>query len=415
MAISFIKVPNKYSPANNPVIFQLSSDNINIQFFQVQVQAADNSVITNLRLYTTPANRTGSYTDLSTILQNIVNYQLLPSANIVEPTPALVQSYKLQVTEKLYTLAGIEDGTTSTTDLFYSWNGLIDKVSFSQYDYKNYVVNASGTTAKFLTNQPLISSLYRTSTEYLYFLNDGISGNVNFKFYGTGNALIGNHNLSLSGSTTGSTRLDISPAVIQGFYGIGLGNTLGGEFGDMFDIPFGTNYTINQSNYFTVGITDVSGNSKSVLRTYVLKDTGCRNVPVQIVFANQLGGYDSIMFFNPRETIDVIKNSISKNPFKLTGDNYSDNANSVFNDESEVINVNSTSTYKVISNGLRDEEALWLKELIKSEKVYIRLNNGMFYPITVTNLNYPVLQKRYSTSLLRLELSFTITDTGISL
>ncbi|QEC78761.1 hypothetical protein [Mucilaginibacter ginsenosidivorax] len=334
----------------------------------------------------------------------------MPSANIVDSTSAILQAYKLKVTEKLYGDAGIVDGSTLTSGLFYVFNGLIDKISFSQYDYKNFVVTATGSTTNFLTNKPQISNVYRTSTEYLYFLNDGIPGYLSYNFYGFNNSPIGSVSYSLSGHTTGATRVDISPNVIDTAYGLNLG----GEFGDMFDTPFGSNYNISTSNYFTVGVTDLSGNTKSVLRTYILKDTGCKNVPVQIMFANQLGGYDSLMMFNPRETIDVTKTSLTKNPLTLNSGVYTDNFNNVFNDESEVINVQSVSTFKVISDALRDNEAIWLKELIKSPKVFIRLRNGMFYPITVTNLNYPVQQKRYSTSLIRLELTFTINDTGIS-
>ncbi|WP_428329039.1 hypothetical protein [Mucilaginibacter sp.] len=413
--ISFIKQPNKYTPVNNPVIFQIQSDNPLIQFFKVTITDNLGNIIGSLRLFTTPDYLTGSFTDLSTILSNTVNYQLLPSANLVDYTPNILQAYQLTVTEKIYSNGIIVDGTTSTTGLFYVWNGLVDKVSFSSFDYHNYVLT-TGNTANFLTNKPPISTMYLTSSEYLYFLNDGRSGNVNLNFYGAGNTLVGSHQLAISGSTSGATRIDISPAAITNTFGSSFANSIGREFGSMFTSPFGTNYSLSSANYFTVNLTDVSGNSKSVVRTYVLKNTSCKNTPVQIVFGNQLGGYDSFMFFNPRETLDVVKTSITDNPFSINiGGIYTDNNNSVFNEENTTINVNATSTYKVITDALRDEEVRFLKELVKSQKVYIRLLNGMFYPVTVTNLNFPVQQKKYTTSLLRLELVFTMRDTGINM
>ncbi len=410
--ITFLQQPNKYTPVNNPIIFQIASDDSRIQYFTVQVQDNLGNIIQNLKIYTTPANRSGSYCDLSSILSNTVDYQLLPSVNLLESTPALFQAYQLVIIEKLYdtVTGGIINGTSSTTGVFYTWNALIDRVNFSMYNYTNYVMTATGTTARFLTNKPSISAVYRTSTEYLYYLNDGQAGNANISFYGQNNRLLGSHNLSLSGYTSGCTRIDISPTTISSYFGVGLADD---EFGDMFDTPFGSNYSISNTNYFTVGLTDLSGNTKGQVRTYVLKDIGCTNIPVQILFSNQLGGYDSINFFNPRETIDVTKTSIAKNPFSLTNGIYSDNSNSVFNEESQVINVSSTSTYQVISDALKDVESLWLKELIKASKAFVRLSNGLFYPITVTSLSYPVQQKKYNTALIRLQLTFTINDTGI--
>lgn len=410
--ITFIQQPNKYTPVQNPIIFQIASDDSRIQYFTVQVQDNLGNIIQNLKIYTTPANRSGSYCDLSSILSNTVDYQLLPSANLFESTPTVFQAYQLVIIEKLYDTVsgGIINGTSSTTGIYYAWQGLIDRVNFSVFNYNNYVLTPTGTTTRFLTNKPTLSSIYRTSTEYLYFLNDGQAGNANIKFYGKNNLLIGNHNLSLSGHTSGCTRLDISPTTLNINFGIALGDD---EFGDMFDTPFGSSYSISSTNYFTVGLTDLSGNTKSQVRTYALKDLGCTNIPVQILFSNQLGGYDSINFFNLRETIDVTKTSIAKNPFTLTNGVYSDNTNSVFNEENQVINVNSTSTYQVISDALRDVESVWLKELIKASKAFVMLSNGLFYPITITSLSYPVQQKKYNTALIRLQLTFTINDTGI--
>lgn len=379
--ITFAKTPQKYTPANNPIIWQVTSDNTAIQFFQVQVQADDNSVIANLRLYTTPANRTTSYTDLSTVLTNIVTYQLLPSANLVDSTPAILQAYKLKVTEKLYTNTGIVDGATSTTGLFYTWDGELDRVSYNQYDYKSYVLTTSGTSTNFLTNKPDLDYLNAVSTEYLSYLNDGLAATA--KVITHNGTATNSYNIGVSSGITAG-RIDISPAALT----------------RNFSIDFST------VNYFSIQLFDSLGIAKSVIRNYRYKSL-CLNDSAEILFLNKLGGFDKCTFFNLRETLEVSKTNLAKTPFAIDGNgNYTDNQNGIFNTDTETIFVNRVNTYKAITDPLTDAQSYWLKELVESPKVYVKLPNGNFLPIQLNTTNYPVLQKKYSTSLMRLEIEF---------
>ena len=412
--ISLIKTPAKYTPANNPVIFQIQSDNPNITFFYVNVADASGNTINNLRLYTSPSYQSGSYCDLSNILANTVDYQLLPSSNLVDTITKNYQSYQLVITEKIYNAVTgwIIDGVTLNTSLYSVFNGLIDRLSFASFNYSSYALTATGTTTHFLTNKPLINNIYKTANEYLYWLSDGQAGNVRLKFYGSGNILLGNQVIPFTSGNTCS-RIDISPAAINSYFGLTLSNTYGKEFYSAFAGTFGDNYSINVANYFTVSLENSSGVTKSDIRTYVLKDVNCSYIPVQILFSNQLGGYDSITLFNPQQTIDVTNTSINLSPLKLNNSGIiSDYNNNIFNKESTIINTTSVATYKVISDVLRDVDSIWLKELIKAQTIYI-LSNGFYYPITVTSLSYPVRLQKYATNLIRLELTFTVNDTGI--
>jgi hypothetical protein len=379
--ITFTKTPQKYTPANNPIIFQVSSDNTAIQFFNVQVQADDNSIIANLRLYTTPANRTSSYTDLSSILSNVVNYQLLPSANLIDATPAILQAYKLKVTEKLYGDAGIVDGSTSTSGLFYTWNAQIDRVSYSQYDYKNYVVTATGATANFLTNKPDLGFINATSNEYLSYLNDGVPATAKIITHNDSASNTFTTNV-LSGITVG--RVDVSPAALTRTFHIDFSNV----------------------KYYSVQLFNNSGVTKSSIRNFQYQSLGCKD-SVEILFLNRLGGFDRCTFFNVRESVAVTKTSLTKTPFKIDNSgNYTDIQNGIFNTDTETIFVNTVNTYKAITDSLTDAQCYWLKELIESTKVYLKLPNGDFLPIHLNNSNYPVLRKKFSTSLMRLEIEF---------
>ncbi|MDN3551602.1 hypothetical protein [Mucilaginibacter aquaedulcis] len=121
--IAINQAPAPYTPSNNPIIGSFSSDNAAISIFRLQVLASDNSVFTNLRLYTSPDNRLSSFIDLSGISKNTVDYQLLPSANITDNAADMVQAYELVIIEKLYTDNGIINCTTTVTNLYYTWKG----------------------------------------------------------------------------------------------------------------------------------------------------------------------------------------------------------------------------------------------------------------------------------------------------
>lgn len=404
--ITLNQTPDKYTPVSNPIIFQMTSDNSAIGFFAVQVQDNLGNVIINQRLYVSPRNLTSSYTNLSEVLFNTVNYQMIDSLFVITSTPDLIQPYKLVITEKLYSGGQIVDGITLTTGTYYAFNGMIDKINFTSYDYSNYVITSGSTATRFLTNKPLIGTLYYTSTEYLYFLNDGLPGNAIFSLYTSNNVLISTNSIAIDSGSTAS-RIEISPATLT--------EVFAGDFTDLFNDEFNDISSGATIYYINVVIEDVSGNTKSVTRTYILRNYPCSYVPVQILFGNALGGFDGIITFNPREQIDITKTSIQKNPFQQdnTTGLFTDISNGIYNNDTETINVTSVSTYKVITDPLSDVESIWLKELIKSPQVYILLPTGSYLPITVTNVSYPVQQQRFSQSLVRLEVTFTIPDTGV--
>jgi hypothetical protein len=403
--ITLNQTPDKYTPVSNPIIFQMSSDNSSIQFFVVSVQDNLGNVIINQRCYVSPRNLTSSYTNLSNILFNTVNYQMIDTLDVVTSTPDLIKAYQLVITEKLYSGGQIVDGLTLTTGVYYAFNGLIDKVNFTSYDYNNYVITSTSTQTHFLTNKPLVGTLYHNSTEYLYFLNDGLLGNAVFNLYTSNNVLIQTNSLPISSGST-ANRIEVSPGTL---------NEVFSDFDAVFADEFNDIEPVSTIYYLNVAIYDLSGHIKSVTRTYILKDYPCSYVPVQILFGNALGGFDGIIAFNPREQIDITKTSIQKNPFQQDNSTglFTDISNGIYNNDTETINVNSISTYKVITDPLSDIESFWLKELIKSPQVYILLPTGSYLPITITNVSYPVQQQRFNQSLVRLEITFTIPDTGI--
>ncbi|MCC8409908.1 hypothetical protein LJ707_13300 [Mucilaginibacter sp. UR6-1] len=414
--ISIDKQPQSFTPADSPIQFKFTSDKPGALYFSVQVLDGDTGgLIANQKYQTLPNLNNGTVCDLSSVLSPFVDNQLLPSVDLLQPVSKLVKAYQLSITDNYVSGSTVITGSTLTTGIYNVWNAEFDRIQFTDFSYSDYAINAVSGNTNFLTDKPQISNIYRRSNEYLYFLNAGINAKVEFKFYGFGHTLLGSHTLSGITANTKAYRLNVSPNAIQNHYGYALSNLYGNySFDDMFTDTFGSNYGIDNANYYTVQILDSSNIPKSELRTYILKNDKCICEPVQIVFSNRLGGFDSVTMFNPAETISVEKSIIKTYPYQIdTAGDYTNITNGVYSETDFVYNKVSESTYKVFSDVLNIETAKWLKSIIDSEKVYVKLSNGVFLPITIKNKSYSLGNKQYSTGNRRLELEFKVSESSL--
>ncbi|MGF7075333.1 hypothetical protein [Mucilaginibacter sp. 3215] len=402
--ITITSQPQKFSPVkNNPVMFQLTSDRSSITYFIVKVLAADDGVIASQKYYTVPPIPLGTYFDLSSILSNYVDYQLVNSENIIESTPNVSLAYKLQITEYYLSIGVLTQGDTLTTGLFNIWNGELRRIDFTDFDYHQYALSSGYTGAtQFLTNKPLTTAIYRNSTEYLYYLNDGQNAQVKVQYYNKNNGLLDTEYVTGITSTQMAGRLNVSPETFENLFDYS-------EFSFEFTPTFGT-----PAFYYTVQIVDLSGNPLSEKRIYILRDVlNCTN-SFSLIFSNEKGGYDSLTLFNPKEQISTEKSTIGKYPFALNSSGvYSDINNGIYNETSTVINSITTSQYTAITDVLSDDSAKWLRSIITSGKVFIRLENGKYYPVNLSNTSYSIKQKRLSTDNNRLEITFSCDTPGL--
>ncbi|RKR82648.1 hypothetical protein BDD43_2833 [Mucilaginibacter gracilis] len=380
--VSLIKSPQKYSPVNNPLVFQIQSDNVNIQYFAVQLLNGAGAIINNFRLFTSPNYRNGTVADFSDILSNTINSQLLPSVNLIDATPNILTSYQLNITEKLYSGGTIVDGVTLISDRYHTWMGGVDKLSFSSYYYPDYVAIPYN-NAKFLTTKPDNLILDYQSSEYLSFINSSGATKVQINTYNK--VLLSGYTKSLTG-TSKALRIDVSPFALNR--------------------EFNIDFTL--VDYYTVQLLDNSNSARSNLKSYKFK--AVKNTDrVEVLFANKLGGFDSCSFFNIRQAINnITPTTINKNPYDFDSSTgtYSEINNGVYNPEVDTINVNYDSTYKAITRPLNDAQGFWLKELMTSPKVYIKVANGAFLPIQIKNTIYTVNRQKFNQNLMRLELEF---------
>jgi len=427
MAITIASAPQLYTPSKSPSIFNLkSSDPDYFVYFLVNVLSSDGAVIGTFKYSALPNFKDGSVFDLSSILQNYVDYQIVNSTNIIEPVGDIILSYKLQVTEYLLetvfhngdfpyyeTTGNVISSGTLTTDIYNVFQGELSRIQILTYNFNDYVITTTSTT-KFLTSKPLVNNIYRDSTEYLYLLNNiSTTGNtVNFKFYGVGNVLLGSQNIPMN--TGKALRVNISPTALSAYFGTGFNNVYGDQFQSMFTVPFGEYSDLLSANYYTVQVVTANGTPRSEIRSFIMMDSKCKTKSFQALFSNPLGGFDTLTLFNPRESINSNKTSITNYPYALNASGqYSNISNGVYNDTSTVINTNNVSTYKAITDVLNDEQAQWLRNIITAEKVYVVLADNTFLPVSLSTTSYNIVSRRINTNNNRLELEFTSDVAGL--
>ena len=157
MAITIINTPQKYSPAFNPVIVQVSTDNSNIVYFDAVVKSSG-SIVSNLKIYPTPLNPISSFINLSNILQNGVKTTIKKNDVIIESLPNDTFSYTVDLVENNISGLNIVSGSTASVTGKTVYNASIQNVNYNSYNYQDSVINTVK-NAKFLTDKPDKSSI----------------------------------------------------------------------------------------------------------------------------------------------------------------------------------------------------------------------------------------------------------------
>ena len=305
MAITINSSPQKYSPSNNPNIWTISSNSSSIVYFLVDVKdTVTSNIITTLKFYPSPVTPLSSSFNLQTVLKNLVNAQLVNDNVVVQPITTGIKSYRLKITEKLLVNGSIYDGTVleNTSDAYYYWDAELPDAYFNYYNSNEFVVT-SGRTNNFLTSKPNNSYVHFWSTEYLYFINQVGTGlnKVVIKTYNAA-GLKATYNSVITFGSNIMFRINVSPKSLQ----------------------FSLTIDYTGVNYYTVELQTSTGTVLSSVRTFKCIDVKCHKEPVNILWENEYGGYDSFSgFINPQETINVTQTSISKY-------NYGVNASGVY-------------------------------------------------------------------------------------
>jgi len=396
MAITITNSPQIFTPSENMITWQVSTDATTLVYFKFDVLVSGSDLLLDtFNLYPTPLNPTSSYIDLSRLLRNEVKWQADNTmVSLVAPVVDPLFAYRVVITEILYDSSTqvFSNGAvySNSADKFFAFQSQLDRIAFHAYVQNNFVINSS-TSSRFLTNKPDYVNVNTNSSEVLYFLQTGQTAlNVVVNTYGA-SGLINTYTSAITGLTTNNMyRLHASQKA--------LGSILGISF---------TNVT-----YYTIQIFDGSSVARTELRTFNVFEFEPFYSFANVWFANNLGGWDVYMFLNPQKTIATKKTNIKQNIYALDGSGvYTDIDNGIFNPSIENINTVTTTSFKAVSRPLTDLEANWLQELYQSRQAYLELADGTLAPITITSNSYPIKLNKYNRSEPNwVDIQFTLTD-----
>lgn len=378
--ISIKQQPYNYTPAFNDIIFQIESNYNNIQYFLVSVLNARNEVVlSNLKLYSTPVNRRAATINLTQIVRNNVSTSVVNTNNFVEYFEDTF-AYKFIIVEYLFSNNQTVSGEVFYSNVFYAYNGYVEQHKFSEYKndyYKTY----------WLTNKPLISNTTADAMEWLYYFNANEVEHavITLSYVDRG----ANTVIPLNRSYTNG-RLNISlPALVAA--GININGLR------WFSVELTKNNTDLGASYWPV--------TGKIIRR--IQPVNCNTTTVNLIFENQHGGMDTISLLNPTENLNVIRNTIKVNPYSIIDGVYTNQTGGIYNHTDRIISTTSESEYTVVSDYVSNEVAAWMPELVKSKKVLLVLPSGRLLPVKMIDTNLKIQTTKYSSGMNQYTFRFT--------
>lgn len=384
------------APAYNDIVLSVSSTNVVSKYkmkyvWDIFQRDLETSTITYVgRVRQTPNPSGAGMLDLARYLQLQVSQDLFGGVMFDIPqTSKLETGYNTLV--QYWVEAGEEyaealTGTTGTTVTLYNGNGTVNNTDYltststiSGYTFNGVKQFAEGlywdptdyvapSGRKLLTNSP--RTLYKEEDEYittacLYGTYSGttfpITGSTYARVYDSNNNLLKTYNPQSGYTATSSNILPL-------FSGVRVA-----------DVKFG------YDNWDRIDLQIGSGNQTEVL-TIKRKDCPWQKYnPMDIIFLNRLGAWDTFRFYGSKN--EEVK--IQRDTYQRAYGTWSDPTYSYDTYERGTSNIKTDLQIEgeVMSDFIDRDTVNWLGELLTSPQVY-KLDNGVLTPINITDNNF---------------------------
>lgn len=355
MALTVSQTPQLYTPAYNDQIFSCLSDQIAISdfyyFVQIQVGA---SIVYTKKIIQRPDG--ACVFDAIEVVKNYIKHSFNPTVtNITYATDSAVG---VTVYIKEFYSGAVQSTYTYN---YVAWNACLDSITFSTYNYTDYVSNGG-----------VIKLLSPNATEYLV-----PNGKINIKadnwfhFFKSDFTYIDFSLYRSSGILKGSITKTIPTGAYIHYINMGA---------KLWD---GSGLTVNVGDYVEVNIEGASGTSTY---SFTFTDVCSKSVQYNVYYYKRNGaiGFKTFELVS-QETMTKKTNTVRMNTKTLVGGVYS--APTYAREKNTV----STTTQKSITlntNWITEQQAIELNELFCSPMVWLQLETGAYYPITITDNSY---------------------------
>ena len=351
------QVSGVYQPSNNDNLWVIeeSSTGITSNFnfkFLCDVKNTSGTLLSRLKVPIYFGSGNKGVVNISKVLSAYTNYDWDFNDSAASGCTNSAFDYNLSF--------GYEYSTGATSDIQVStgvtnvtgntvWNAALHPLDFLNYSQDEYLM-ASGSTANFLTS--LTSKrIYADQKEWLYALHNSNIGYLDIAFSAGGTTQV-------SGTSDDITRFPIGTNIPSG-------------------IPSGTtSYTITPKAS--------GGNTIGAVFTIYIDDRCSKYNSVDVFFLNKYGAVESFRFNRlRRDNFTTTRNTYRKNPYKLTGssynfDNLTHSKSDYYNEQTQITTLN--------SDFITETEAVWLKQLINSPRVW--MYDTQLIPINVSTSEY---------------------------
>lgn len=394
MAITIVSSPDKFTPAFNPVVYTISSDNYNEPSFKFVADVYSGAQLLGTAKLQPQVN--GSLpvqVDISRLLEELVaaNYCQLDSTmtDIVNPAGGAIASYRVEFGEEY-------DGTTYAN--LNSASGFVFNGGMNYYRFPFYS-QATYLGSRFLTyldrqvvrkQDSLILSILQSDLAAIASFGLVIRNAAGTSLY---SSTISNPYNSLAITNNRLLHLHVG-------------------FDFLFaELDFNTT-VYNQAAYY-----EITPSGGTTHRVYL--HSRCERFPGRrLYFLNELGGFDGFNFMlTDRESQKVAQEAYMRAPSnRATG--YDASARR-FEAQRRVFNMEITERHKLQSDYLTDAEAEQLKELFSSPLIYMEADatnlggtGKVLIPVAITLDSYDVKQTRLD-KLFTVEVDIELTQMSV--
>jgi hypothetical protein len=425
MAITIITqvTEPRYSPAGNPLVYVVDSDNKTEPNFRYVANVSINGNLV-AKLKTVPSVTNSNYGRFN--FQEIVRGYFEVTPRMADGAIILMESFGCPTQYIEFDVEFDEEYTGATpaptdaqTAIIYNgaWT-VFDFVQFPTYKTNYWIDSDAVNTRLPLTNRPQSTKAYSNldanfynQSGYLYFLcNKSTDPNIDYiryRYYDSENSLIREYYMKtinyFSHSTDEENEFNMIAVPFMPFDVQNIPADLNSDSESGFgSFPIFPN--IGGVGFYTVTAfqDDAGSNQASIEYTVRLTDQCVRFDFTEIHFENQLGGVDSYVFTKPNRERQSITRVEASRPY--LADSFQNRG--IYGDYTNFSKYNAQVDYNkeftVSSDWLTDEEFEWLAQMVRSPRLWLRkafqTGDGVLeylVPILVTDTSYNVWKRDF--------------------
>lgn len=364
MAITVHQQPQLYTPVYNGLHFVLSSNNIALPNFTIQMRVKDGATTLGTLDY---APRPDDYViaDAGRFVESVISPDITPIVNGAGwQKSASFNKYTIEFQESFGTVPEVSGATTTVTQ--YAFNGALRYFDFNRYQQSDYLVDRDG-IQNFLTYMP--QSVFVRMEQQVEL---GVFTQEDSGFNPVYRAIIKVYDAA--GNNTQLATVDNPYNTYSNDDERFLSFVCGPADLNNLVLTTGSQPLLNDGSYrYTVEIESDDGpQTVTIVQEFILnRECSKFDDHVVLYFLNPLGRFDSFAFsLANQESYDFIREQYRKYAGQFDADTQAFAFNP-YGEQRVVFDTQEQPKWRLNSDYMNQETAKWLRDLIGSPKVYM--------------------------------------------